>query len=104
MEEKIYVFDPGKGRDVLAGTIIDDTFLKEVNRKKHYLRIVSGYAVQEEILPRLKSKGVKWIVIYEEDTTNKLVISLDKFEKNSKSWSHGHGKQITISERFCNGE
>jgi hypothetical protein len=47
----------------------------------------------------LFKQGVKEIVFIE-DKYRELTISLEDFVKHSRTWSHGHGKQLTISESY----
>ena len=95
---KLYCFDPGKGRNILAGEIIEEKnlsyFIKKVN-KGHYMVIEGGYGISEEILQLLAHKGITEIRI---KTKNGLLVS------NLKDWllqpikNYGHGNQ-----RFLGG-
>ncbi len=96
---KIYVFDEKKQSQVLAGELINGDFIKNVVRSKHYLRIVSGYAISKEAVDKINGMCEN-IIINEADTKNTFTIKFTDFLENSKTWSHGHGEQKTISEKF----
>ena len=96
---EVYTYDEGKGKRVKAGYIEGDIFHKNVSRKKHYLRIVNGYAIQKDVVEYLLDKQIKEIHIHE-DKQRHYMIGLGDFVKNSRDWSYGHGKQRTISEKY----
>lgn len=93
----ITVFDSSKAKNVVVGDLTNGVFVKDVSRARHYLRIVSGYAIQCEVIDKYE---IKTIMINETDTGDVFEISIESFKSNSKVWSHGHGKQYTISEKF----
>ena len=96
----IVTYDRAKDKTVKVGELIGGIFRKSVVRKRHFLRVVSGYAIQEDAIERLKGLDVQKIIIYEKDTKRELAISFSDFLAHSKLWSHGHGKQLVVSERF----
>jgi hypothetical protein len=105
--------DPKKGRKVKVGVIDGGVFYKRVTRKKHYLNIANGYAIQEDvfmndepmkIVDAFSKHGVQKINIFEEDTGETLVIGMLDFLMYSRPWTHGHGRQLVISEKFFKKE
>jgi len=96
---KIFTKDPAKPRKVMAGYIDGDWFIKEVKRSKHYLRVVSGYAIQDDVVNQIKDK-VANIRIKEVDTGSEFSVSMVDFLNASRPWTHGHGTQRVISERY----
>lgn len=96
---KIYTYDPKKGHRIKAGELQDSHFIKTVSRKKHYLYIVSGYAIQEDVILQIKNKA-NTISIFEKDTGNTYLITMGDFLANSGIWTKEHGKQLTISEKY----
>lgn len=102
LREVVYCYDPQKNRDVKAGYIEDGVFFKHVMRRKHFLRVVSGYAIQTDVINILHNRGVKNIKIIEKDTRAEFNIPMADFMRLSRPWSHGHGQQLCISEKFFN--
>ena len=95
----ITTWDEGKRREAIVGELIGSTFTKVVSRDKHYLEVVSGYAIQKDAVEKLN--GIcNGIIIYEKDTYTMLKISFGDFLKHSRPWSHGYGEQLAISEKF----
>ena len=95
----LYIYDPMKKKKVKVGAIINDYYYKPVIRRKHYLRIVSGYAIQESVIKDIVGKISK-IVIEELDTGKRFSISMGDFLMHSSRWSHEHGRQLTIEEKY----
>ena len=99
MVKEIFTYDPKKKKYVKAGVIRKETFVKPLSRSKHYLRIVSGYAIQEDVIEQIKP-FVDKIRFQERDTGEKYEITLVEFILYSRPWTHGHGRQLTISEKY----
>lgn len=101
MINPIYTTDPRKGRKILAGYINDDTatFRKEVNSKKHFLNVADGYAIQKEIYDALLDR-VGYIEIYEKDTKDTYIATIDDWKEHSWLFSKGHGDQMAMALRF----
>ena len=99
--KKIFAQDPVKGQ-VCVGSLDTDTglFTKEVTRRKHYFRLIHGYALQKTAFDKLKTAGTKGILIVEKDTGNKLYASLNTWEKHGGLWNGLNGKQKTLSEKY----
>jgi len=94
---KLYCFDPGKHRNVLAGEYEPSTFtfIKKV-KKNHYMIIEKSYGIQEEVLQRLKFLRCERIVIINK---KKEIISLLEDWLKSPIKDYGHGRQ-----RFIGGK
>ena len=95
---ELKVFDPKKGCYVKAGFITGGYFCKPVVRKRHFLRVLKGYALQKEVVQELVKLNVNGIRITE-DTGKVLEVTLDDFVRDSLFWERGHGKQYVIPEK-----
>ena len=107
MNEDIMTQDPGKGRKIKAGQLEDNgVFFKRVRRKDHHYREVPGYAIQTDVVERLKEEKVKKIIIFEEDTGDVYSSSLENFllHGGSDKWSVGHGKQVLLIDEYWTKE
>jgi hypothetical protein len=86
---KIFCFDPGKGRNILAGKYnsSDYTFIKKVN-KRHFMVIEKSYGISEEVLQQLKKLGCVNIMII---TKKGIQLSLlgDWLKRPIKNYGHG---------------
>lgn len=89
--EKLFCFDPRKNKTVLAGEIELDTFFKKVE-PKHFMKIIQGYGIQENVIEQLKSKGIKNI---------KIITNVSQYASTLDDWlapdikvlDYGNGKQ-----------
>lgn len=88
---KLYTFDPKKGQTVFAGYIEGDFFYKIVTAR-HFMRIMKGYGIQEDIIVKLQAQGVKKILI--ETPTSLLESELSQWlEPHIQVRNFGNGKQ-----------
>lgn len=74
-------------------------FFKQVERAKHYMRVLSGYGIQKEVFDKIKQK-VKWIIIFEKDTNNRLLSKIEDWKEHSSAQNYGSGRQIFLSEKY----
>ena len=72
--------DPHKNKLVVVGELTDGIFIKKVNRKKHYLRVAKGYAIQKSVVEMLIENDCKEIKIVE-NKNRVLSIAMDTFLK-----------------------
>jgi len=94
----VRTFDKKKGKEVRSGYIEVDSFFRKVN-SKHFMVKYSGYGLQEDVLTRLLSAGVKYINI----TTHRGTSYKSKvFEwiKYGKKDDFGHGGQFFLSVKY----
>lgn len=96
---RIYSYDPKKQRNVIAGEIIEDVFMKWVIRQKHFLKVAKGYAISDDVYQKIKEARVKKLVFIE-NKEKVLSIPFEEFDAHKHPWSHGHGKQYVISEKY----
>ena len=99
---KIFTFDPHKNRKVYVGDLYLTKFVKKVKRSKHYLYMVKGYAIQTEVILQLGKTPL--IEFQEIDAGHTYQISMQDFMMHSRPWSHGHGPQLAISEKYLHEE
>ena len=74
-------------------------FFKEVNRSKHFMRVLSGYGIQKEAYDKIKMK-VKWVIIFEKDTNVRLLSTIEAWKEHSSAQNYGSGRQVFLSEKY----
>lgn len=92
------LYDDGK-RLATIGEIKNRILIKRVNRNKHYLRVVSGYAIQQVPFDKYEPHFDK-IQFLQSNPKAKFEISKLDFTLHRSKWSAGHGTQYTISEKY----
>lgn len=73
---KLYTFDSKKGREVVAGTLKDNVFIKKV-RPNHFFYAKRAYGISTDVLDRLLELNCKLIRI----ETKTLI-----YESNINQW------------------
>ena len=96
---KIYAFDPHKGKDVLAGDIIENDFTRTVEQK-HFMRVVQGYGIQESCFEQLLGHKVSRVILIEKETGHAYTSRITDWVLHGKVADYGHGKQRFLSLRF----
>lgn len=99
MLRPITVYDAKKQKHVEVGKIGERTFYKKVNRVKHYLRIMQGYAIDEQAVRKLLEMNIDKVVV-QEDTGVQFSISLAGFMEHGINFNLGHGPQVVCPERY----
>ena len=102
----IYAKTARKGT-IIAGTLEpqDDNsrlFVKEVVRSKHFMRVVAGYGIQEDVyLGYIKGRR-GWVVIGEQDTKHVLISPMYIWEEKGKTmtFQEDDGAQRFLSEKY----
>jgi hypothetical protein len=92
-------YDPKKQKTVLVGTIIDGVLIKKVT-KKHFMKRVDGYGIQESAFPDLIWEGVKTIVILCLDTGKKWISTIEDWNQHGSLADFGNGKQRFLSLKY----
>lgn len=92
------LFDDGK-RLATIGEIKNRILIKRVNRNKHYLRIVQGYAIQKIPFDKYEPHFDR-IWFLQSNPKTKLEITKDLFKTCRGLWTKGYGPQYTISEKY----
>ena len=95
---KINTYDPKKQKLVLAGTLVNGVFTKKVS-SKHYMKIVQGYGIQEDVIRQLAEAGCKKIIL--KTVTGNLESDFsDWLSPSIKVLDYGHGKQRFFPDRL----
>jgi hypothetical protein len=89
----IYRNDKGQ----VVATMTAGILQKKVNSKKHKLRIMNAYAVDEKILSQAKPTIIE---VLETDTGNLYRIEIETFLIHSKTINFGHGKQLATNLKW----
>ena len=99
----IRVYDPRKQRDIVAGYVEENTFVKDITKASHFLRIAQGYAIQETAIDICKAGGLQYINFRIKGQDN--LVTLEYFLKNSPiPKNRGNGLQHELSlERIKRG-
>lgn len=103
MKTPVTIKDP-RGYTRTVGFFMDygeygNIYFKEVKRAKHFMRVLSGYGIQKEVYDKIKNK-VKWVIIFEKDTNNRLLSKMDVWKEHSSAQNYGFGKQVFLSEKY----
>lgn len=101
MEVKLLTFDPRKRKKVLVGKIIGDTLFRKMVKRKHFMKVVDGYGIQEQAMVELLRRGVQKVIIIETDTKRRWKSRIQDWIKHGKVADYsGHGKQRFLSLRY----
>lgn len=74
-------------------------FIKHVNRDKHFMRVVGGYGIQEEVFNE-HLRGKNGIIKIIEDKKSAYEIPIWRWENNSKTADYGFGRQVFLSTKY----
>lgn len=72
-------------------------FSKTVNKKSHYMKVLSSYGIQEGVIEKLKNFGCKYVRLREEGEDGKLLISHLSDWVLSATFNFGCGRQKFLS-------
>ena len=99
---RLKTYDNRKKMMVVAGEYDQNLqiFRKVVERKSHFMRIFSGYGIQEDVLERLKNLECRYVRLREERKGQepRFYVShlMDWFTEGHR-WNFGHGWQRFLS-------
>lgn len=94
MKINIDTYDEGKYKKVHCGYVQDGTFYREVTNK-HYMVKYKGYGIQQDVLAKLLSLGVKKIEIKTQSGLMHKSKLTDWILKGKKS-DEGNGLQVFL--------
>lgn len=96
---KILGYDLKKSKYILAGNLIGDTFFKDV-MPFHFMRVVGGYGISEEVFQQILSKDCKYIIIKEVATKQNWKAPVKNWIEHCKIADYGSGKQRFLSLKY----
>lgn len=96
---EVLSFDPKKGKKILCGELVGDTFFRWVD-PKHFMRVVQGYGIQNDAFQTVLARGAKKIVLKETATEQRWESKTDDWLKFGNIADYGHGKQRFLSLRY----
>lgn len=96
---KILSFDSKKKKYILAGNLVGYTFFKNVE-PKHFMRIVGGYGINEDVFQDILGKGCKDIIIKETVTKQNWKSDVRDWVEHCKIADYGSGKQRFLSLKY----
>lgn len=83
---------------LIPGRIVGDKLVKHVNRSRHFLRWLQGFAWSLEQVERAKAQGVRVLELLE-DSGRVLRVRLDFVLERGKRFQHGgYEKQVGVAE------
>ena len=85
------VYDEKKGREVTAGTIQKDIFIKRAS-SKHYMVKYQGYGISSKVIEKLCKLNVEHIII--KTATEEYTAPLELWLEEGTLDNFGHGEQI----------
>ena len=75
-------------------------FTKNVQRKKHFMKVLSGYGIQKEPYDQYLRGKKGRIDIIEKDTGKTLTASISTWDEHSSYQNYGSGRQVFLSEKY----
>ena len=72
------------------------TFSKKVSRRKHFMRKLHSWGIQESAIMAVEKHGCKRIVIHDKDDGMTYEVSFEAFLHEAKTGDYGHGKQMFL--------
>ena len=103
MKTNVYSFDPKKNKRIVAGMYDSDAnvYSKGVNKGIHFMKIVDGYGIQEDIYESVVKRQSK-VQIFEISAAGRKVLTSSYLDWNTqgKTADYGHGKQRFLSVKY----
>ena len=100
---RIFVYDKGKDKSVLAGIWREGVFYRKC-KANHFMNHSQSYCVQEEAIDKLKQLGTKEFR-FDTETHGNLIIPFEKVLKyDPKDFGHGKQRHIPLHEWKKAGE
>lgn len=96
--EKIFVYDQKKDKSVCAGYVINNNFVRKVDPKKHWLKIIDGYAIQSYAFNILYERKINDILFIEPKRV--LKCSVNTMFEFGNDIDLGHGLQRGINKKY----
>ena len=95
----VKIYDPQKRKNITIGKIVGDDFYKKVDPKKHLMRIMNAYGIQEEAIKILIDNEVKTIII--DEPNRRWTSSIDEWLRPGiKIREYKHGKQRFLPLKY----
>lgn len=96
----IYTKDPAKDKDVRVGVYDSEsnTLILQKDKAKHFMRVVDGYGMQEDVYHRALKKNC--YVLIKESGGAAYQSHITGWLANGKSADYGSGRQRFLSLRF----
>lgn len=96
---KLTAYDPKKGKHILCGELVGDSLFRDVE-KKHFMRIVNGYGIQEIAFQEALKRGVTKFIYKELHTGKNWEATDTDLNKFGAVKDFGHGPQRFISMKY----
>lgn len=99
-QTNIYTVDPAKKKDVLVGVYDSEsnTLILRKDKAKHFMRVVDGYGMQEDVYERARKKNCYVLIKEKGGATYQSHIT--GWAMNGKSADYGNGKQKFLSLKY----
>lgn len=89
----ITTHDKAKNKDIVTGYVTGPIYHRKVNNK-HYMVKEHGYGIQKDVLRKLASMGVRWILI--KAKTKSYKSALGTWLGMGRTKDYGHGEQVFL--------
>lgn len=96
---KLLTIDPKKKQTVLCGNIIKGVLYRNV-LPQHFVRIMSGWGIQEDAFQKAKALGTEKIVLKELNTRFRYESRLVDWVEHGVVRDLGSGEQRFLSKKF----
>lgn len=98
---KLMTYDPAKKKMVLVGYWNKDK--KLLGRKvgpQHFMRVLQGYGIQNDVFQQIIKSGIKHIALKEIHTGDILLSNVKSWLNEGRVKDYGHGKQRFLSVKY----
>ncbi len=95
---KVRTPDPEKGILVTCGYIDGTIFTRNV-KPEHFMRVVGGYGIQEQVFDYLKNNNIETIIL-KVDGGEWWESPLSTWVEHGNVANYGHGKQRFLSTKY----
>lgn len=99
----IKTYDPGKDKMVTVGYIKDKTFYKTINPRKHFIRAMGCYSIQDNVKDLLisleENNDLNWIIFLMNNPKKQFRMNIKKLKDCkpvSRKICEKHGNQTAI--------
>lgn len=97
MKEAIRVYDPKKGKEVLAGQYdqVAETYHRKI-KDSHIMRVAgNSVGIQEDVIQKLSDRGCRFVMLAHQN--GKVYRSFFQQWEDLRPSDYGHGKQRFLS-------
>lgn len=94
---QIIAFDIKKRKEVLAGDLVGDTFIKRV-KASHYMKVIDGYGISDSAFQKIMELGCTKILV--KTPTEILGSGIGQWLRHGATADYGSGRQRFLSLKY----